>query len=164
MLWLAMIFLIRSYFSHFQSYFDCVKIKVGLFNMYNRSTYLASHNLVSQKCHKIFGYISTISSQILMVWNAKLFFDLLNWKDLINPIYQTQHTKLNLLKQIISLGTKPNQIYWSKYNKPYLPNFTYNDKSSKQNVQTVKNQIYLTKYTKPNLFNHTCKLNPPNQF
>ena len=43
--WLAIIFLFWSYLSHFQSDFDCVK---SLFNLYNQSSYLASHRLVSK--------------------------------------------------------------------------------------------------------------------
>ena len=50
MLWLAMILLFWLYLSHFKSSFDCVKSKVGLFNSYNQSSYLVSHNLLFQKC------------------------------------------------------------------------------------------------------------------
>ena len=84
--------------------------------------------------YKFFGYISTISSWILLVWNAKVVYGWLNWQDLTNPIYQTQYTKLNLLNQILSLGTK----------------------SMKQNIWNGKNQIYQTKSIR--------KLNPPDQF
>ena len=47
--WLAMIILFWSYLSHFKTDFDCVKSKVGLFNIYNQSSYLANHQLVFQK-------------------------------------------------------------------------------------------------------------------
>ena len=44
--WLAMIFLFWSYL---KSDFDCVKIKVDLFNLYNQSNNLASPQLVPPK-------------------------------------------------------------------------------------------------------------------
>ena len=74
------------------------------------------------------------------------------------PIYQTQYTKLN---QIFSSGTKPNlrnQIYWTKFPKPYLQNQIYKGK-----FWNVKNQIYWVKCTKPNIFNQTCKFYLSNQ-
>ena len=111
--WLALIFLFWSYLSHFQSDLDCVKSKVGFFNLYNQSSYLASHNLVSPKCHDnlLHFWLYIISSWILMVGNEKLVFGLHNLHNLTSPIYQTLYTKLN---QIFSLGTNPNlpnQIY-----------------------------------------------------
>ena len=70
----------------------------------------------------------------------------------INPIYQTQYTKLNLLKQIFSLGTKPNLLnqitYRTKYTKPNVPNQIYSI--------CLANLICLTNSTKLNL----KKLNP----
>ena len=50
MLWLAMIFLLWAYVTHFKTDFDEVKNKVGLLNWFNQSTYLAGHQLVSKKC------------------------------------------------------------------------------------------------------------------
>ena len=47
---LSMIFLFWSSLIHFMSDFDCVKNKVGLLNLYNLSSNLASNLLVSQKC------------------------------------------------------------------------------------------------------------------
>ena len=44
-------YIFRPHISHFKSYFNCVKDKVGLFNSYNLSSYLAIHELVPQKCH-----------------------------------------------------------------------------------------------------------------
>ena len=98
-------------------------------------------------------------------------FGLLNWldsTDSTNPIYQTQYMNLNLLIQIFSFGTKPNllnQIYWTKFTKPYLNNCIYKIQSTKQNLWNVKKkQICWTKYIKSNILNKTCKLNSPNQF
>ena len=43
------LFLFWSYLSHFKSNFDCVKSKVGLFNSYNLSSYLASKSKKASK-------------------------------------------------------------------------------------------------------------------
>ena len=95
MLWLAIIFLFGSYLSHFKSDFHCVKNKVGSFNSYNLSSYVASIQLVSQKCHNILGNISTIAIQILMVFKAK-FTQFIQFNQLPNLIYLTKSTKFNL--------------------------------------------------------------------
>ena len=75
----------------------------------------------------IFGHISTIYTQILMVWKAKFVFGLLHWYYLTS--YQTNFTQPNI----------PNWIYWIQFvlNQIYLTKFIeqiYKAKSAKSNL------------------------------
>ena len=106
----------------------------------------------------IFGDISTIAGQILMVWKAKLVFGLLKWYNLTR--YQPQFTKPKLTDQLYQTkSTESNFSYWIK---PNLFNQLYQIKSTKPNLQ---NQIYLAKclkFREPNsptqiFFNQTYK-------
>ena len=107
---------------------DCLKSKVGLFNLYNLSSYQASHQ--HSKSH-----INAVTScNILAISHFSVGFDRVKIKGLWfnqskrfnklpNPIHKTECTKQNLLYEKFSLGTKPNilnQIYWTKNIKPRL--------------------------------------------
>ena len=110
MLWLAMIFLFRPYISHFKSDFNCVKGKVGLFNAYNLSSYLASHGYnilaISQPFQVRFWWSE---SQIwLQNWIYKIKSTEQSVLDVKNQIYQTKSIQSNLKKIHPTNFTKPN--------------------------------------------------------
>ena len=70
----------------------------------------------------IFGDISTIAGQILMVWKAKLVFGLLKWYNLTG--YQPQFTKPKLTDQLYQ--TKSTEFFLgdqTKFIQPTLPNY-----------------------------------------
>ena len=77
-----------------------------------------------------------------MVQKANFVFGLFNSYTLTN--YQPQYTKLNLLSQIWTLGTKPN-LLTPNLLCPNQQNQIYKTKSTKQIVWNVNNQIYQTK-------------------
>ena len=106
----------------------------------------------------IFGDISTIAGQILVVWKAKLVFGLLKWYNLTR--YQPQFTKPKFTDQLYQ--TKSTESNFSYGIKPNLFNRLFQIKFIKPDLQ---NQIYLAKclkFREPNLptqifFNQTYK-------
>ena len=100
----------------------------------------------------IFGDISTIASQILMVREVNFVFSFLNSRNLTS--YQTQFIKPNLLNQICTLETKPNllnQIYQSQSTLPNLQNQVYQAKCLECKEPSLPKQKYQTKSIQSNI-------------
>ena len=98
------------------------------------------------KDHVLF---STVSSQIGMVWKAKLVFVLLQYN---LTSYQIHFAKQN----------SPNKIYWTKNcTKPNLLKQIYQTES---NPLSKMSEMWRTKYTKQNPVNETYKTNSAHPF
>ena len=102
------------YLSHFKSDFDDVKRKEKKSNQYHLTSYVAIHQIVYFGRQLFKSDFDGAKSKVGL-W----FTQLIQSKQLPNPIYQTNHSKPNLLNKLCTLGTmKPNlsnQIYLTKY-------------------------------------------------